>query len=75
MWFCCNLAQALLELGRDDEAHQWLERGRETVPSEERLPQMLWRQARGKVSRDVVSTRRGSGSSARRSRLRQRRTS
>ena len=49
MWFCCNLAQALLELGRDDEAEQWLERGRETAPSEERLPQMLWRQARGKV--------------------------
>ena len=38
MWFCCNLAQALLELGRDDEAEQWLERGRETAPSEERLP-------------------------------------
>jgi len=49
MWFCCNLAQALLGLGRDDEAEQWLERGRETAPSEERLPQMLWRQARGKV--------------------------
>ena len=48
MWFCCRLAQALLELGRDDEAEQWLERGRET-PSEERLPQMLWRQVRGKV--------------------------
>jgi tetratricopeptide (TPR) repeat protein len=49
MWFSCNLAQALLELGRDDEAEQWLERGRETAPSEERLPQMLWRQVRGKV--------------------------
>jgi class 3 adenylate cyclase len=49
MWFCCNLAQALLGLGRDDEAEQWLERGRETAPSEERLPQMQWRQARGKV--------------------------
>jgi class 3 adenylate cyclase/tetratricopeptide (TPR) repeat protein len=49
MWFCCNLAQALLTLGREDEAEQWLERGRETAPSEERLPQMLWRQARGRV--------------------------
>ena len=48
-WSCCNRAQALLGLGRDDEAEQWLERGRETAPSEERLPQMLSRQARGKV--------------------------
>ncbi len=49
MWFCCNLAQALLGLGRDDEAEQWLERGRETALSEEHLPQMLWRQVRGKL--------------------------
>jgi tetratricopeptide (TPR) repeat protein len=49
MWFCCNLAQALLGLGRDDEAEQWLARGHETAPSEERLPRMLWCQARGKV--------------------------
>ena len=49
MLLSSNLAQALLELGRDDEAEQWLERGRETAPSEEPLPQMLWRQARGKV--------------------------
>jgi tetratricopeptide (TPR) repeat protein len=49
MSFCCNLAQALLELGRDDEAEHWLERGRATAPSEERLPRMLWRQARAKV--------------------------
>jgi tetratricopeptide (TPR) repeat protein len=49
MWFCCNLAQALLGLRRDDEAEQWLERGRETAPSEEPLPQMLWRQVLGKV--------------------------
>ena len=48
MWFYCNLAQALLELGRDDEAEEWLQRA-ETWPSEERLPQMLWRQARGKL--------------------------
>ena len=49
MWFCCNLAQALLGLGRDDEAEQWLERGRATAPSKERLPRMLWRQAMAKV--------------------------
>jgi tetratricopeptide (TPR) repeat protein len=49
MWFCCNLAQALLGLDGDDEAEQWLERGRKTAPSEEPLPQMLWRQVRGKV--------------------------
>jgi tetratricopeptide (TPR) repeat protein len=49
MWSCCNLARALLGLGRDDEAEQWLERGRETAPSDERLPQILWHQARAKV--------------------------
>jgi class 3 adenylate cyclase/tetratricopeptide (TPR) repeat protein len=49
MWFCCNLAQALLELQRDDEAEQWLERAHETAPSDERLPQVLWRQVRGKA--------------------------
>ena len=49
MWACCNLAQALLGLGRDDEAERWLERGRETAPSDERLPQMLSRQVRGKL--------------------------
>ena len=49
MWFCCNFADALLELGRDDEADKWLERGYETAPSEERLPRMLWRQAKAKV--------------------------
>jgi class 3 adenylate cyclase/tetratricopeptide (TPR) repeat protein len=49
MWYCSSLAQALLELGRDNEAEQWLERGRETAPSEEPLPQMLWRQVLGKL--------------------------
>src|SRR6266511_1081614 len=48
MSYCCNLAQALLGLGRDDEAEQWLERGRETAPSEEPGAQLLWRQVRGK---------------------------
>jgi len=49
MRYCCHLAQALLALHRDAEAEQWLERGRETAPSEERLPQILWSQTRGKV--------------------------
>jgi len=49
MRYSCHLAQALLALHRDDEAEPWLERGRETAPSEERLPQILWSQARGKV--------------------------
>ena len=49
MLYCCNLAQALLALGRDGEGEQWLERGIETAPSDERLPQMLWRQVRGKL--------------------------
>jgi class 3 adenylate cyclase len=49
MLFCCNLAQALLALGRDAEAEEWLERGVETASTEERLSQILWRQARGKA--------------------------
>jgi tetratricopeptide (TPR) repeat protein len=49
MWFCCNLAKALLGLGRDDEAHEWLERGRETAPTVELHPHILWRQLRAKV--------------------------
>jgi len=38
MWFCCNVARALLELGRDAEAEEWLDRGRETAASVEALP-------------------------------------
>jgi class 3 adenylate cyclase/tetratricopeptide (TPR) repeat protein len=49
LWFCCNLAQALCLLGRDAEAEEWLERGRDLGPTEERFPQILWRHARGKV--------------------------
>ena len=49
MLYCCYLAQVLLGLDRDDEAEHWLERGRETAPSDERLPQMLWRQVRGRM--------------------------
>jgi hypothetical protein len=47
--FCSYLAEARLGLERDDEAERWLERGRETAPSEERMPRMLWRQAQGKL--------------------------
>jgi tetratricopeptide (TPR) repeat protein len=46
---CCNLAQALTALGRDDEADQWVERGRETDPSERRWAQILWRQVQGNL--------------------------
>jgi tetratricopeptide (TPR) repeat protein len=48
---CCNLAEALLGLGRNDEAEQWLERGRKTDPSEERWPPqiILWHRLRGKL--------------------------
>jgi class 3 adenylate cyclase/tetratricopeptide (TPR) repeat protein len=49
MWYSCNLARALVELGRDDEAVECVERGRDTSPNDEPLPQMLWRQVRGKV--------------------------
>jgi class 3 adenylate cyclase/predicted ATPase len=53
-WFCCILAQALLQVGRDEEAAQWLDRGRETAPSHESLPEIMRRHARAKVA-----TRRG----------------
>src|SRR5262249_10811555 len=49
MFFSCGLAQALLQLGRDDEAELSLERGREIAPSDERHPQILWPQVRGKL--------------------------
>jgi tetratricopeptide (TPR) repeat protein len=49
MFLCCMLGDALLALGQDDEAEHWLERGRRDAPSEERIPQMLWRQARAKL--------------------------
>ena len=49
MFLCCMLGHALLALGRDEEAEQWLERGRRDAPSEERIPQMLSRQARAKL--------------------------
>jgi class 3 adenylate cyclase/tetratricopeptide (TPR) repeat protein len=48
-WFCCNLARALVGLGRDGEAEEWLERGREPAPDGERIPRILWGQVRGKV--------------------------
>jgi tetratricopeptide (TPR) repeat protein len=47
MFFSDNLAQALLGLGRNDEAEQWLERRRERDTSEE--AQIVWHRLRGKV--------------------------
>jgi class 3 adenylate cyclase/tetratricopeptide (TPR) repeat protein len=49
LWECCQLAGALLEVGRDSEAEHWLERGRETAPTEELQPQMMWRHVRARV--------------------------
>jgi class 3 adenylate cyclase/tetratricopeptide (TPR) repeat protein len=49
MWLCCMRGQALVALGRNEEAEEWLERGRADAPSDERIPQMLWRQARAKI--------------------------
>ncbi len=49
LWFCCNRAEALVELGRPDEAEHWLEHGRATAPTEEPTPQILWRQMRARV--------------------------
>jgi tetratricopeptide (TPR) repeat protein len=49
MWFSCNRAEALVELGRTDEAEHWLQHGRETAPTDEPTPQMLWRQVRARV--------------------------
>jgi tetratricopeptide (TPR) repeat protein len=49
MWFCCNRAEVLVELGRADEAEHWLQHGLETAPSDEPTPQMLWRQVRARV--------------------------
>ena len=49
MWVSCWLAQALLELGRDDEAEQWLELGPATAPDAMAITQVLWRRVRAKV--------------------------
>ncbi len=49
MLFCGNLAQALLGLGRDDEAEQWLERGRETRSERGAVRRSCGARLRGKV--------------------------
>ena len=49
MAYCCNVAEALLELRRDGEAEQWLRRGRKRAPSEEPAPQIQWAHLYGKV--------------------------
>ena len=49
MWLSGLAAQALLDLDRDAEAEEWLDRGLETAPSEERQPQILARLVRGRL--------------------------
>jgi hypothetical protein len=49
MAYCCNLAEALLELRRDEEAEQWLLRGREKAASEEPAPRIQWTHLYGRV--------------------------
>ena len=49
MTFCCDLARALLDLGRDAEAERWLDRGREIAATHETHPQVLERSARSRV--------------------------
>jgi tetratricopeptide (TPR) repeat protein len=41
----CQLALALHELDRDDEAEQWAERGRDLGAEDDALTQIMWRQA------------------------------
>ena len=43
------LALALLELGRDEEADEWLERAHAAAPTGAVNPRVLWRQAKAKV--------------------------
>jgi tetratricopeptide (TPR) repeat protein len=49
MWLSALTAQALLDLDRDAVAEDWLDRGLETAPSEERQPQILARHVRGRL--------------------------
>src|SRR6185503_10431691 len=49
MWASCCLAQALLELGRDEEVEQWLERGPEVAPDPMADVQSLWRRVRARL--------------------------
>ena len=48
MWASCRLAQALLELGRHEEAEQWLERGPAVAPDPAADTQSLWRRVRAR---------------------------
>jgi class 3 adenylate cyclase/tetratricopeptide (TPR) repeat protein len=49
MFFCCMRAEALVELGRLDEADEWLERGQGTAPSDETDPQVRSRLVRARL--------------------------
>jgi class 3 adenylate cyclase/tetratricopeptide (TPR) repeat protein len=50
----CELGAALLALGRDDEAEQWAERGREVGSEDDAITQVMWREVKA-----VVRARRG----------------
>ena len=43
------LAMTLLELGRDDEADQWAERGRELGAEDDAITQVLWRMVKAQI--------------------------
>ncbi|MDH4176844.1 MAG: tetratricopeptide repeat protein, partial [Thermoleophilia bacterium] len=47
--FSSMLALALLALGRDEEADEWLERAQAAAPTGAVNPRVLWRQAKAKV--------------------------
>jgi tetratricopeptide (TPR) repeat protein len=45
----CMLAMTLVELGQDDEAERWAERGRELGADDDAITQVLWRMVKGQV--------------------------
>ena len=47
--FSSMLALALLELDRDEEADEWLERAHAATPTGAVTPRVLWRQAKAKI--------------------------
>jgi tetratricopeptide (TPR) repeat protein len=49
MWFCCMRAQALVELGRPDEAGECVRRGEEMAASYEVDPQVRSRMVRARI--------------------------
>jgi tetratricopeptide (TPR) repeat protein len=45
----CQLALALVALGRDEEAEEWAERGRELGTADDAITQITWREAKALV--------------------------